>query len=135
MRLPRGARVAPAIAALLLLLVACGGGSGDSGDGGGGGDSGGAESAAAGDRVSLTGFAFSPGTLTVAAGTDVTFVNDDGTPHTVTEGTDGAPADGARFDEDIAAGAEVVITFDEAGTYQITCKLHPAMNMTVTVEG
>ena len=131
MRLPRGARVAPAIAALMLLLVACGGGSDESGgDGGSSSDAGGD-----GNRVELTGLAFSPTELTVAAGTEVTFVNADSTQHTVTEGIDGTPADDARFDEDVAAGDEVTITFDEAGTYQVTCTLHPTMNMTVTVEG
>jgi plastocyanin len=134
MRVSRGARVAPAIAIILLLLVACGGSSdaseggaaseGAASDGGGGG----------GDQVELSGFAFSPSELTVATGTTVTFVNNDTTPHTVTEGSDGEPADGARFDEDVAAGEEVTVTFDEAGTYEVTCELHPAMNMTVTVE-
>jgi plastocyanin len=62
-------------------------------------------------------------------------VNNDGAAHTVTEGSDGTAADGARFDEQVANGAEVTVTFDEAGTYEITCTLHPSMNMTVTVEG
>ncbi len=30
---------------------------------------------------------------------------------------------------------DVVVTFDEAGTFNITCKIHPTMNMTITVEG
>ena len=136
MRLSRDARLAATLAALLLVLAAC---SGDSGGGGssdgGGGD--GASDGAGGDanRVELTDFAFSPSELTVPAGTTVTFVNDDSAPHTVTEGSDGTAADGARFDEELPAGDEVTVTFDEAGTYQVTCKLHPAMNMTVTVEG
>lgn len=138
MRRSRGARVAPAIAAILLLLVACGGSS-DASDAGPSADGGGGASADAGsgssDQVELTGFAFSPSELTVAAGTTVTFVNNDTSPHTVTEGSDGEAADGARFDEDVAAGEEVTVTFDEAGTYEITCTLHPEMNMTVTVEG
>ena len=144
MRLPRTARVAPAIAALILLLVACGGGDADSSVADDGGDtdaSAGDASAGAdgggsgGDQVELTGFAFSPSELTVAPGTTVTFVNNDTSPHTVTEGSDGTPADDARFDEDVADGEQVTVTFDEAGTYEITCTLHPEMNMTVTVEG
>lgn len=135
MRLSRGARIAPAIASLILVLAACSSsGSGASADGGGASD-GAASGGAGGDQVELTGFAFSPSELTVAAGTTVTFVNNDSSPHTVTEGSDGTAADGARFDEDVAAGEEVTVTFDEAGTYQVTCKLHPDMNMTVTVEG
>jgi plastocyanin len=141
MRLPRATRAAPTIAALLLLLAACGGGDSDASTGDDGGTeasagTGGGESAGAGgDQVELTGFAFSPGELTVAPGTTVTFVNNDTSPHTVTEGSDGTAADGARFDEEIAAGEEVTVTFDDAGTYEITCTLHPEMNMTVTVEG
>ena len=140
MRLSRTARVAPAIAALILLLVACGGGDAGSSVADNGGDtdasagdaSGGANG---GDQVELTDFAFSPSELTVAPGTTVTFVNNDTSPHTVTEGSDGTPADDARFDEDVADGEQVTVTFEEAGTYEITCTLHPEMNMTVTVEG
>jgi plastocyanin len=29
----------------------------------------------------------------------------------------------------------VEITFDEAGTFDVTCLFHPQMNMTVVVEG
>ena len=37
-------------------------------------------------------------------------------------------------DED--GGADPIeVTFDEAGTFNLTCKIHPSMNMTVTVEG
>jgi plastocyanin len=114
-----------AAVALLVLLAACSAGDPPASDGGGD----------AGSRVELTGFAFSPAELTVAAGTTVTFVNSDGTAHTVTEGTDGTAADGARFDEQIADGGEVMLTFDEPGTYQVTCTLHPTMNMTIVVEG
>jgi len=28
----------------------------------------------------------------------------------------------------------VRVTFDEPGTYEITCKIHPSMQMTITVE-
>lgn len=89
---------------------------------------------ATGDTVTITGSSFGDD-ITVAAGTTVTFVNDDTLPHTVTEGSDGQIADGARFDEDVPAGESVPITFDDPGTYQVTCEIHSTMNMTVTVEG
>jgi plastocyanin len=73
--------------------------------------------------------------ITVAAGTTVTFQNDDDTEHSVTNGTDGTPADNAVFDEDVEAGESVEVTFDEAGTFDVTCRYHPTMQMTVTVEG
>lgn len=86
-------------------------------------------------EVALTGFAFDPDAITVAAGTEVVFVNDDGAAHTVTEGTDGAAADDPLLDEELGAGESATFTFDEPGTYDITCLFHPTMNMTVTVEG
>jgi len=120
-------------AAIVVSLAACGNGeASDSAGTGGDGSDGGGE---AGTTVELTGFAFSPAELTVAPGTTVTFVNNDGAAHTVTEGTDGTAAENARFDKPIADGAEVTVTFDDPGTYQITCTIHPTMNMTVTVEG
>lgn len=95
------------------------------------------DGAAASDdaTVTLTGFQFDTSELTVAAGTEVTFVNEDTAAHTVTEGEEGVAADGARFDEEIAGGATIEVTFDEPGTYNVTCLIHPTMNMTITVEG
>jgi plastocyanin len=87
-----------------------------------------------GQTVNLTGFAFDPAEITVSVGDTVTFVNEDSAPHTVTEGTDGNAADGARFDEQLSAGDSVEITFDEAGDVNITCLFHSQMNMVVHVE-
>ena len=118
------------LAMLALVLAACGssGESSPADDGEGNGDGGGAT---AGETVSLAGGQFSPGTLTIAAGDTVTFT--DTTGHTVTEGQDGTAVDDPIVDED--GGADIEVTFDEPGTYNITCKIHPAMNMTITVEG
>lgn len=94
-------------------------------------------SAAAGEemRVMLEGFAFNPSELTIPVGTQVTFTNADSAPHTVTEGVDGEAAPDARFDDELQGNQSTRITFDEPGEYQITCRFHPSMNMTVTVEG
>jgi plastocyanin len=92
------------------------------------------EAAGGGETVDLTGFAFDPTELTIAAGTEVTFVNADSAAHTVTEGTNGSAADDPIIDEEVAGGAETSFTFDEPGTYDITCLFHPDMNMTITVE-
>lgn len=86
-------------------------------------------------RVRLDGFAFDTDELTIAAGTEVTFLNTDAAAHTVTEGVDGVAAEGARFDMELAANQADSVTFDEPGTYQVTCLFHPSMNMTVIVEG
>jgi plastocyanin len=92
------------------------------------------EAAGGGETVDLTGFAFDPTELTIAAGTEVTFVNADSAAHTVTEGTNGSAADDPIIDEEVAGGAETSFTFDEPGTYDITCLFHPDMNMTINVE-
>jgi plastocyanin len=86
-------------------------------------------------RVRITSSRFDPGELTVAVGTQVTFLNADSFAHTVTEGTGGQAADGAIVDEEIAQNGTVRVTFDEPGTYEITCRFHPSMQMTITVEG
>ena len=113
---------------LILVLAACSSGT-ESSDASGGGDDGGGD---AGETVSLEGGAFSPATLTISAGTTVTFT--DTTGHTVTEGTDGTAVDDPIVDEE--GGADPIeVTFDEAGTYDLTCKIHPSMHMTITVEG
>lgn len=93
------------------------------------------EAAAGEERVRIDGSAFDPEELTVAVGTEVVFVNADGFEHTVTEGTDGQAVDDPIVDEEIAQNGTVSVTFDEAGTYEITCQIHPTMHMTVTVEG
>ncbi len=76
-----------------------------------------------------------PEEITVPVGTEVVFLNADGFAHTVTEGTDGQAVDDPIVDEEIAQNGTVSVTFDEAGTYDITCEIHPSMQMTVTVEG
>ena len=86
-------------------------------------------------QVTLGMNSFSPAILPIAAGTEVTFSNDSGLPHTVTHGTGGQPVDDPAFDQPISDGGTVTITFDEPGTYEVTCKIHPEMQMTVIVEG
>jgi plastocyanin len=113
------------LAILTLLLAACGGAAESTPPAAGGdGDTG-------GETVSMANNQFSPATLTIAAGTTVTFT--DTATHTVTEGTDGTAVDDPLVDE--TGGADIEVTFEEPGTYDITCKIHPQMNMTITVEG
>lgn len=86
-------------------------------------------------EVAMVGGEFGRAQLTVSVGTEVVFVNDDSFVHTVTEGTGGQAADDPFVDEEVAAGDELPVTFDEAGTFEITCRIHPNMQLTVTVEG
>jgi plastocyanin len=94
-----------------------------------------AASAAAGGptaTVSINNLSFGKN-LTVGVGTKVVFDNKDVVAHTATNGTNGVPANGALFDLALPIGASASYTFDKAGNYQVTCKLHPLMNMTITV--
>jgi plastocyanin len=72
--------------------------------------------------------------LTIAAGTSVMWMNADAFAHTATQGSDGVKAPDALFDLQLAAGGSDSYTFAEPGTYQVTCTIHPNMNMTVTVQ-
>jgi plastocyanin len=112
------------LAMLILGLAACSGATSSSDAGGGGSDT--------GETVSLEGQTFTPASLTIPVGTTVTFT--DTTGHILIEGTDGTAVDNPIVDEE--GGADpIVVSFDEAGTFHITCKIHPSMNMTITVEG
>ena len=77
--------------------------------------------------VSIADFSFSPASLTIEAGTTVTWVNNGAAPHTAT-------GDGGSFDTgQIAAGGSAGITFDTPGTYTYICSIHPQMTGTIVV--
>ena len=74
-----------------------------------------------------------PAEVTVNVGDTVTWSNDDTAAHTVTSGT---PTDGpdGLFDSSLfMAGTTFEYTFDEAGTFDYFCMVHPWMVGTVTV--
>ena len=84
--------------------------------------------------VTISGRSFG-GDITIAAGSSVTFVNEDEFGHTATNGVDGVAAADALFDVSLSAGASSdPIVFDTSGVYDVTCKVHPTMSMTITVE-
>ncbi len=91
---------------------------------------------AAGDEatVRLVQFEFDTEELTIAAGTEVSFVNADAAAHTVTEGSNGEASDDPIIDEELEQNKSTAFTFDEPGTYEITCLFHAQMNMTIIVE-
>ena len=79
-------------------------------------------------QVQIEQFKFTPATLTVPAGTTVTWTNKDGTLHTVTSTTKVFASDG------LDQGGTFSYTFTTPGTYPYSCKLHPQMTGTVTVQ-
>ena len=96
-----------------------GGGGGDDDDGGGGG----------GTEVSMADITFEPAEVTVGVGDTVTWTNDDSVDHDVTadsfsSGDPGGIAPGDTFDH----------AFEEAGTFDYVCTVHPGMEGSVTVE-
>ena len=88
-----------------------------------------------GATISMAQFAFSEEAVIVPLGATLTFVNEDNVGHTVTNGVQGFPVDDPAFNEPVAAGDSVEITFDEPGRYDVTCEPHPIMQMAVFVEG
>jgi plastocyanin len=84
--------------------------------------------AAGGDAVQIADFAFSPASITVAAGSTVTWTNGDSAGHTVT-------ADDGTFDSStIANGDTFSQAFPDAGSFAYHCAIHPNMKATVVVQ-
>ena len=74
-----------------------------------------------------------PADITINAGDTVNWVNIDSAAHTV---TGGSPADGPSgvFDSSLVmAGAEYAFTFNDSGSYDYFCMVHPWMVGSVTV--
>src|SRR5579864_8225308 len=73
------------------------------------------------NTVSIVNMSFSPSSLTVTAGTTVTWTNNDTMTHTVT-------ADDGSFDSgNITMGSKYSKLFSTAGTYTYHCTIHPNM--------
>ena len=110
------------LAALLViagLVTACGGG-------------GAATSApaapAGGAAVGIRDFAFNPAALTTKVGTEVTWANTDGAPHSV-KWDDGTPTSPNLT----AGGTPYKRTFAAAGTFTYVCGIHSNMKGSVVV--
>jgi plastocyanin len=71
---------------------------------------------------------FSFASLTISAGTTVTWVNMDDEPHTVASDTGLFRSGGLDTNESFS------YKFDKPGTYRIYCTIHPRMVATVTVK-
>jgi plastocyanin len=79
------------------------------------------------NQVFIQGMAFTPASITVTAGTTITWTNKDAIAHTVT-------SDSNVFDSgSIKSGATFSFTFATAGTYAYHCTIHPSMVASVTV--
>ncbi len=78
-------------------------------------------------KVSIANFSFMPGDLTIAAGESIEWSNDDGAPHGLLF-KDGAPGEAVML-----PGATFSRRFDQAGSYEYACSIHPYMTAKITV--
>ena len=80
------------------------------------------------DKVSISNFTFLPADITVKRGTAVTWTNNDSVTHNVSADSGNGPKS-----QNLANGETFSFTFNEAGTFNYICGLHPSMHGTVTV--
>jgi plastocyanin len=86
------------------------------------------QSAPTANEIVIQNFAFEPATLTVKAGTKVTWVNRDDEPHTAT-------ATDKRFNsKTLENGDRFSMEFKEPGIYKYYCALHPKMTGQIIVK-
>ncbi|MBZ5613141.1 MAG: cupredoxin family copper-binding protein [Acidobacteriia bacterium] len=93
-----------------------------------------ARKATAGERpaalqITIDNFSFAPATLTIAPGTEVTWVNHDDIPHTVVS-EDRTTFKSRALDTD----EKFSFTFSKPGTYTYFCSIHPKMTAKVIVQ-
>ena len=84
--------------------------------------------AAAPNSIEVKDFMFTPTTLTVNAGAEVSWVNKDDEPHTVVSDTGLFRSGALDTDESFS------FRFDKPGTYRFTCSIHPRMVGTIIVK-
>jgi plastocyanin len=102
-------------AAGLMFLAACGSSTAPAGGGGGGGGC-----TPTASKVCMGSASFNPATLTVSAGTTVSWQNTSGITHTVTSATGST----LTYDNNVPNGMTVSQTFSTAGTYHYYCRFH-----------
>jgi plastocyanin len=80
-------------------------------------------------EVKIDNFSFGPMTMTVAAGTTVTWTNNDDVPHTVV--SDDKTTFKSRA---LDTGEKFSYTFTKPGTYSYFCSVHPKMTAEIVVQ-
>jgi plastocyanin len=79
--------------------------------------------------ITIDGYAFHPGTLTVRAGTTVTWVNKDDDVHTIKSAGGPEVFNSPALD----TGTRFGFVFHRAGTYRYICSVHPYMHGVIVV--
>jgi plastocyanin len=80
------------------------------------------------NRIVVKDFMFTPNSLTIKAGSSVTWSNQDDEPHTVVSDA-GLFRSGA-----MDTNESFSFKFDKPGTYHFTCSIHPRMVGTIVVQ-
>jgi amicyanin len=88
-----------------------------------------AQNAAPASAVSIDNFTFSPPSVTIKAGTTVTWINKDDIPHGIASSNNAFTKSKALDTEDSYS-----FTFTAPGTYQYFCYVHPRMTGTIVVQ-
>lgn len=78
--------------------------------------------------IKIDNFKFSPATLTVAKGTEVTWTNQDDIPHSI------VLTDGAARSKPMDTDGSFTFKFDKAGNFAYVCGLHPFMKGQIVVK-
>jgi plastocyanin len=79
-------------------------------------------------KILVKDFMFTPMSLTVKAGSTVTWANMDDEPHTVVSST------GLFRSAALDTNESFSFKFDKPGTYQFACSIHPRMVGTIVVQ-
>src|SRR4029077_19341295 len=79
-------------------------------------------------QVKVDNFSFMPPDLKAPVGTKVTWINRDDVPHTVVSN------DGKFSSPALDTDEQFSFTFNEAGTYEYYCSVHPKMTAKVIVQ-
>jgi plastocyanin len=88
---------------------------------------GGGVALAATRAVAISGFAYSPASVTINVGDRITWTNSDSVGHTATD-------TGGAFDTgNIGQGESATVRFTQPGTYRYICTPHPSMTGTIRV--
>ncbi len=85
-------------------------------------------STASNNTVRIVELEFHPSSVTIAKGTNVTWVNDDLVTHTVTSDT------GAFESGNLSPDRSFTHQFNDTGTFSYHCSIHTFMKGTVTVQ-
>ncbi|MCL5969935.1 MAG: cupredoxin family copper-binding protein [Patescibacteria group bacterium] len=77
------------------------------------------------NQISIKNFSFNPSTLTVKKGTTVTWVNEDNVTHAIKSATFNS--------QNLGSGDKFSFTFDNPGSFDYSCSIHPSMKGKIDV--